>query len=121
MSTVLVVEDDEQLIELYSKKLKTEGFTTYVARDGKEGLSIYQKRHPDIILLDILMPQMDGISMLKKLRGFDDAKDIPVIILTNLAYSEKLPEIKELFQEYIIKAEVSLDHIVEVIKKYTTQ
>lgn len=116
---ILFVEDDKQLVQLYVRKFESEGFEVEVATNGEDGLKRAFEGQPNLILLDIMMPQMDGFEMLKKLREDARGKDVPVIILTNLAYSEKLPELKGLYQEYIVKANVEISDIVEIVKKYT--
>src|SRR3990167_6519273 len=89
---VLLVEDDLFIRELYERTLKQIGFDTVVAVDGEEGVakSITQKQ--DVILLDIMMPKMNGIEVLKKLKESDTTKDIPVFLLTNLGQESIIKE-----------------------------
>jgi len=83
--TILVVEDESLLLNALCDKLTREGFAVLEAKNGKEGLEVALRKHPDLILLDIIMPVMDGMTMLKKLREDTWGKDVKVIILTNLS------------------------------------
>jgi len=82
---ILIVEDEEPLKLTLKKKFKNEGFSVLEATNGEDGLKLTQEKKPDLILLDIVMPVMDGMTMLKKLRKQDFGKEMPVILLTNLA------------------------------------
>jgi two-component system response regulator RpaA len=114
---ILIVEDEIPLLSLLRDKLDEQGFEVLTASDGKQGLDVALKTLPDLILLDILMPNMDGLTMLKNLRGNNLAAKLPVILLTNLAESKEVLEAKNFgVEEYLIKAENNLD---EVIKKIT--
>jgi DNA-binding response OmpR family regulator len=116
--TILIVEDDESMIIALADKLNSSGFQVITARDGKEGLSLALSSHPDIILLDIVMPKLDGLSMLKELKKDKWGMLAPVIILTNLGDSQKLAEALEIgVVEYMIKAEVKLSDIVLKVKR----
>lgn len=119
--TILVVDDDLPVLSAIVEKLEREGFVALQARNGEDGLVSALQAHPNLILLDIVMPKMDGISMLKKLRTTDDwGKGVPVILLTNLS-----PD-KENFNKgtegcdpayYLIKANWSLSDVVDKIKE----
>jgi two-component system, cell cycle sensor histidine kinase and response regulator CckA len=113
MGTILIVEDDQALRRALKEKLTLEGFNVLIAADGKKALEITASESVDLILLDIVMPNMDGISMFYHLNQTGN-KNIPVIILTNLttfAFPEGIKEV-------LIKAETSLEKIVEKIKGY---
>lgn len=84
MSTVLLVDDDAALRDMYQIELQSEGFTVLVAQDGEKGLQMALKEHPDVILLDIAMPKMDGMAMMKSVRQDAWGKHVPIILLTNL-------------------------------------
>jgi CheY-like chemotaxis protein len=85
MSKILLVEDDELIVRLYEKLFKLEGFEIAVANNGQAGLDKLKEDKPDIILLDVMMPQMNGLEMLGKLKEDENIKDIPVVVLTNVA------------------------------------
>lgn len=118
--TILVVEDEAALLEVLSDKLTREGFSVLKAKDGVEGLKTAQKQLPDLILLDVVMPAMDGVSMLKKLRQQKETEEIPVIIISNLSEIERITNIlqaKKGVIEHIVKSHWSLDGLVEKIEK----
>ena len=117
-NTILIVEDEINLRELLKKKLDIEGFEVLEAGDGKMGLETALSKHPDIILLDIIMPVMDGISMIKKLRQDEWGKNIPVIILSNLSETEKINEsIEEKAYAFLVKSDWDPDDVVSLIRK----
>ncbi len=116
MKRILIVEDQEFLIKILSDFLIKNNFEVLEARNGQEGLEIAKQQHPDLILLDIIMPIMDGITMLKKLREDEWGKIAKVIMLTNLSSSEALESSnKEHVLEYLIKAEWKLEDVVAVV------
>ena len=85
MTKVLLVEDDPIIYRMYQKAFNLEGFTTELAKNGQEGLDKLKTFEPDIILLDIMMPKMNGVEMLEKLKTELNTKDIPVVVLTNVS------------------------------------
>lgn len=98
-------------------KLESEGFTVLEGQNGKTGLDIALAAHPDLILLDILMPEMDGIEVLKKLRGDVWGKTAKVVVLTHLNNMEKIAEAAEYgAKEYIVKSDIKLDDLTEKVK-----
>jgi len=117
---ILIIEDEEAMQGVISKALENQGFTTFTASNGEEGLTVSLKEHPDLILLDILMPKMDGMVMLQKLRLDEWGKAVPVIILTNLSPNASSVINSVLENEpayYLIKSDVKLEGIVEKIKE----
>ncbi|HDQ22771.1 MAG TPA: response regulator [Candidatus Uhrbacteria bacterium] len=115
---IILIEDDSFLVEMYSTKFELEGFEVISAEDGKKGLEMVKKEKPDIILLDILMPQMDGFAVLDALKKDKEVADIPVILLTNLGQKE---DVKKGFEKgavgYLIKAHFMPSEVVDKIKK----
>ena len=113
---VLVIEDDKFFIDLLVKRLSGAGFITVFSQNGKDGLALVTSEKPDVILLDILLPDMDGFEMLTKIK---EAKNpVPVIFLSNLGSREQLQKAKDLgVTTFMIKATVSLDNIVTEVKK----
>lgn len=93
---ILIVEDEQLLADTLSVKLRREGFDIFHAENGLRGLELVCQEQPHLILLDIMMPIMDGLSMLKKLRTMPWGKDVPVIILTNMSDTASLMEAVEL-------------------------
>jgi DNA-binding response OmpR family regulator len=115
---VLIVDDDAFLSGIYATKLELEGFGVVSARDGEEGVKAAQKERPDLILLDVLMPKMDGFETLKRLKADDDVKSIPVIMLTNLGQKEDIEKgMQDGAVDYLIKAHFVPAEAVDKIKK----
>jgi DNA-binding response OmpR family regulator len=86
---ILIVEDEDVLRKTMGDELRDEGFRVLIARNGSEGLELAERERPDLILLDILMPVMDGLTMMQKLReGSEWGKKVPIILLTNMSASE---------------------------------
>ena len=104
--SVLLADDDLTLSEMYSVRLKAEGFNVIVARDGQEALDKTKESHPNVILLDVMMPKYSGIEVLKKLKADPDTKDIPVLILTALVQDkQKMDSMASGADDYIVKSE----------------
>jgi len=115
---ILIVEDEVSMAKALEEKFQLEGFSVVYAKNGKEGLEIAEKEKPDIILLDIVMPVMDGITMLKNMKEIEDIKDIPVIILTNLSDNEKLSEaMANGSYYYLVKSDWKIQNVVEKVKE----
>lgn len=114
---VEIIEDEASMLKILSEKFRENGEYVIVAKDGKEGLRLALKEHPDIIVLDLVMPRMDGFEMLKKLREDEWGKTVKVIVLTNL--SEDHPDakvIKNITSEYLLKANISLEELVKKVE-----
>lgn len=115
---VAVIEDDIPIKELYEFKLNKEGFEVRTAGDGEEGLELIKTFRPDLILLDLLMPKKNGEDMLEELRQFDWAKDIRVIILTNISKDEAPSKLRILnVDRYIVKAHYTPKQVVDIVRK----
>jgi DNA-binding response OmpR family regulator len=116
---VLVVEDDTTLLSALRTALETAGFEVLEAKDGAAGVAVTSAEHPDIILLDILMPVMDGWEMLRQLRESGEwGKCVPVVILTNLSADEdeQIRKVAELGPSYfMVKADWKLDDVVDKV------
>jgi DNA-binding response OmpR family regulator len=91
---ILIVEDEEALLNALPDKLTSEGFSVDKAENGEQGLNQIQKEKPDLILLDIIMPKMDGMQMLGMMKQNPETKDVPVLILSNLDDNEKMEQAK---------------------------
>lgn len=116
---ILIVEDEESMLDIISNYLTNQEFTTLMAKDGEEGLTTALKERPDLILLDILMPKMDGMIMLQKLRLDEWGKKVPVIILTNVSPNANSVINSVLKNEpayYLVKSDVKLEGIVDKVK-----
>ena len=114
MKTILVVEDDRQYRKILEQELTAQKYTVHTAENGKVALEYVRKQTPDLILLDLLMPEMDGITFYYQLQKVLK-KDIPIIVLTNVSdavgYNKSIKEV-------MIKSNVSLEEVVAAVKKH---
>ncbi len=114
MKKVLIVEDQPEMRLLIKDQLAAKGFDVSEAKNGKEGLEAALKEHPDLILLDVLMPEMNGIEMAKKLHEDEWGKNAKLIIMTNFDSESKLRrELQNITFKYMIKTDVQIEEIVE--------
>lgn len=117
MSKIAIIEDDTAISQMYRIKFEAEGYIVETAENGEVGLKLIEDMSPDIVLLDLMMPIMDGEEMLTKLRAKDWGKDIKVIILTNMGESEAPPSIKTLgVTAFILKANMTPRQVAELVK-----
>ncbi|MEI7498727.1 MAG: response regulator [Candidatus Falkowbacteria bacterium] len=119
---ILIVEDDTFLLSMYATKFELENFLVFSADDGEKGLKTAIKEQPDIILLDILLPKMNGFEVLKGLKANDITKDIKVILLTNLSQRDEVQQGISLgADDYMIKAHYMPSEVVDKVKKILGQ
>lgn len=117
MSKIAIIEDDPVINQMYRMKFESEGFDVQVAENGATGIEIVKTFQPDIILLDMQMPQMDGAEALEKIRKESWGKDIPVLILTNLGEEEAPKNLRSLgIHSYIVKADLTPRQVVERVR-----
>ncbi len=103
---ILIVDDDLTLLEMYVERIKAEGAVVLQAHDGEEALIQAKESHPSLVLLDIMMPKINGLDVLKKLKEDSETKEIPVLILSALADDERHKVARELGAvDYIVKSE----------------
>lgn len=118
MTKIAIIEDDAVINQMYRMKFEADGFEVQVANNGKSGVEMVESFGPDIILLDIQMPEMTGDEALKKIRSQPWGARIPVIILTNLGVEESPKVLKELgVYAYIVKAELTPSQVVKKVKE----
>lgn len=122
MTKIAIIEDDPVISQMYRMKFEADGFDVQLADNGKKGVALVEHFRPDIILLDIQMPEMNGNVALKEIRQNDWGKQIPVIILTNLGAEEAPKDIHQYgIDSYIVKAELTprevVQHVKEALKK----
>lgn len=116
--TILIIEDDLFISKTISDKLKKNGLEVSSAKDAREAEQVLEKNTPDLILLDIILPQVNGIELLKRLKSDPKTKSIPVVVFSNLGSKEEVQEAMDLgATEYLIKATFSPDEVVEKVKK----
>ena len=114
---ILIVEDDVFLADLYKTKFELEGFDVYVAYDGEKGLELISKKKPSAVLLDLILPKVNGFVVLENIKKDDKLKDIPVILLTNLSQKADVEKGLNLGAAgYLIKAHFMPSEVVAKIK-----
>lgn len=118
MTKIAIIEDDPVINQMYRMKFEADGFEVQVADNGKRGVALVEDFQPDLILLDLQMPSMNGAEALAVIRGHDWGKDIPVIILTNLGEEEAPKSLKALgIHSYIVKADLTPRQVVSRAKE----
>lgn len=116
---VLIIEDEIQLAEMLGEQLKGENFEVEISNDGEAGLAAAKNSHPDVILLDLIMPRKNGLEVLADLKADEELKSIPVVVLSNLDSDLNISNAMSLgAADYMVKAKFSPAEIVEKIKKY---
>ncbi|QQS60889.1 MAG: response regulator [Candidatus Moraniibacteriota bacterium] len=113
---VLLAEDDVFVSDVYSMRLRKEGYDVTLAKDGREALDQLNRDIPDILLLDIMMPYMDGMEVLEIVKKKEEFKNIPVIMLTNLSEKENIQKTIEMgASDYLIKSHFTPSEVVEKV------
>jgi len=117
MAKILIVEDEAILSDMYRQKFIREGCKAIDSIDAEEIMSFLEKEHFDLVLLDLMLPKEDGVSILKKIRKNLKIKDIPVVIFTNLDTPEKRKECINLgAKKYLVKAKYTPSQLINEIK-----
>lgn len=117
--TIALLEDDHFLSNLYKTKLELEDYGVITAGNGEIGIKLVKEKKPDLIILDIIMPKMNGFEVLKEIRADKNLKDVPVIMLTNLGQKEDVQKSFKLgANEYLIKAHFLPSEVVGKVKKF---
>lgn len=112
--SILVIEDDQILLRMLANALSSRGFRVLEAKNGADGIALLESEKPALVLLDIHMPQMDGLTMLRHLR--DTSARVPVMMLTNLSDPDYIARAAELgIVEYLVKADWEIDDIVKKV------
>ncbi len=115
---ILIVEDEATLQKALQEVLTAEGYGVLSALDGSRGLEIAREENPDLILLDIILPKMDGFEVLEALKSEEKTKSIPVIILTNLSDVSDVQKALDLgATTYLVKADFSLEDVIKKVKE----
>jgi DNA-binding response OmpR family regulator len=115
---IAIIEDDAVISQMYRMKFEAEGYEVQMAANGRLGLELVEKMRPDIILLDLRMPEMDGTEALAQIRKHSWGKDIPVLVLTNVGEEEAPAELKHLnVLDYIVKADLTPRQVTEKVKE----
>lgn len=115
---IAIIEDDAAIAQMYRMKFEAEGFVVETAENGRLGLELAAQMMPDIILLDLMMPEMNGDEMLAKMRTTDWGKDIKVIILTNMGEQEAPATLNSLnVSAFIVKADMTPRQVAELVQQ----
>jgi DNA-binding response OmpR family regulator len=121
MPKIAIVEDDLAIAQMYRMKFEAEGYHVDIAENGKLGLALCEQMKPDLVLLDLMMPEMNGDEMLEKMRATNWGKDIKVIILTNVGEQEAPDKLKSLHvNAFIVKAEMTPKQVAELARQQLT-
>lgn len=116
---ILLVEDDDTLAEIYRQRLQLEGFNTRRSKDGEEALKDAIEFNPDLILLDVMMPRMNGFDVLDILRNTEQTKNMRIIMLTALSQPKDAERAKELgADDFLVKSQVVISDVVDRIKHH---
>ena len=118
MTKIAIIEDDQTISQMYRMKFEADGFDVQLAGNGKIGVSLVESFSPDIILLDLQMPEMDGAEALTEIRKHDWGNTTPVIILTNMGEEESPKALQHLnVESYIVKADMTPSQVVGKVKE----
>ena len=119
---IAIIEDDQAISQMYRFKFEAEGYEVETAGNGKFGLELAEHMKPDIMLLDLMMPEMNGDEMLEKMRSTPWGKNIKVIVLTNKGEQEIPEKVRQLnVQAVILKADMTPRQVAELVKKQLAQ
>ena len=118
MTKIAIIEDDQVISQMYRMKFESDGFEVEVAQNGKDGVALVKQFSPDMILLDMQMPEMNGNEALSEIRKHDWGKTVPVLVLTNLGEEEAPKNLHALgIEGYIVKADLTPRQVVERVKQ----
>ncbi len=121
MKKVLIVEDDQLIFSILSRELSDAGFEVSNAFDGEQAIAVTREKHPDLVLLDILLPRMNGFEVLAALKADTELSPIPVVILSNLGQPEDIQKGRELGAiDYMVKVEFEPKQIVTKVRALLT-
>ena len=122
MEKIVFIEDERTLQKMLGEALVAAGFSVASANDGETGLALILQEMPDLVLLDLILPKLDGFSVLQTLKGDEKTKDIPVMVLTNLETAEDVEKVITLgATTYLVKANYDLPDIVAKVKEVLKQ
>lgn len=118
MGKKIVLADDEQFITIaYRDGLSRAGFTVVVAHDGMEALDLVKRENPDLVLLDLVMPRLNGFDVLKEMKNDPLVSDIPVVILSNLSQDTDEAEARKMgARDFYVKSDLSLEELITKIR-----
>ncbi len=119
MKKILIIDDDKLLNSLLERKLTTEGYEVVIAENGDKGIKKIKEVMPDLILLDITMPVMNGYEVMEEVSKDDSIKNIPIIVISNSGEPIEIEKIKKnkIVKDWIVKIDFDLDEVLSMIKK----
>ena len=118
MKKVLIVEDEELIGDLLQRKLRANGYYVFLARDGETALQQISKEHPHLVVLDIVLPRLNGFEVLSELRKDEELRKIPVIIISNSGQPTEIEKAKEAgVRDWLIKTEFDPQEVVEKVRR----
>jgi DNA-binding response OmpR family regulator len=121
MAKILFIEDDPLINKIYSTRLKADGHEVVTAENGEEGIKIAEQIIPDVIVLDVMMPRVDGFAVLSRFRSNEQLKLKPILMYSNLNNEEEIKRAKQMgVTEFLVKANLSPTQMVDKIKTYIT-
>lgn len=116
---ILIVEDDKYEATVMENKLLNAGYDVLVARNGAVALKLVREKKPDLIILDLILPELDGFDTLQQLKSDENLKDIPVVVLSNLGEEEDIKQAMSLgASDYFVKVKTPLHQVIDIVKKY---
>ncbi|HCS78279.1 TPA: response regulator [Patescibacteria group bacterium] len=119
MAKILFIEDDPLLVKIYSTRLSVDGYEVISAENGEDGLQIAETQAPDLIVLDIMMPRLDGFSVLEKLRQSEKTRNTPILVYSNLGQEDEIVRAKKMgATDFVIKANLSPTEMINKIKEH---
>jgi len=115
---ILLIEDEEIMIDLLQRKLTQEGYEVSIAKDGVEGLEMMKEMKPDLILLDIVMPNKNGFEVMEEIQADETLKDILIIVISNSGQPVEIDKAKKLgARDWLIKTEFDPQEVIEKVRK----
>jgi len=118
----LIIDDEAHILSLLSDTLKSKGFKTITARNGQKGLELFEKHSPDLVITDVMLPRIDGMSLVKKFREHPHGKNLPIIVISAVFkdYEYQNKAIKDFNVDYLVKP-FTLTRMMKVLKKHRFQ
>lgn len=115
---ILIVEDDEYLANAYRLKVEKEGYRVTLAGDGEQALRALQASKPDLIILDLVMPNMDGFTVLEHIRAHREWKNLQIVVMSNLGQDEDISRAKQYgVEHYLVKSDIRLKDLLVMVSK----
>ncbi|OGE29291.1 hypothetical protein A2867_05420 [Candidatus Daviesbacteria bacterium RIFCSPHIGHO2_01_FULL_40_11] len=119
MPKILIVEDDPFLLKMYAKKLQVEGFEVEIAKDGEEGLAKFKSFLPDLVLLDVMLPKLNGLEVIERVKADPETQSIPILVLSNLsATADTETAVKKGAVGYLIKSNYTPSQVIDKVKGF---